>query len=498
MNQIMFKAPALYLASMQLMARSGEPAGQVSIDLLVPMVIYVLVGGLVALALAYKFQPEHRLVGFLLAFWILGEGILNTSPFTISLGRGAGFEIQPTRLLFLLFGCILLLNWRMSTDNQGQGKPFLYERIFLVSLIAFLAVLIWHYATSTLTAKDVMLLLSEWLTFVCFYLVSRNFYDVGLVRVVLAAIILVGVASSAVSVIQFAFDPGFLRVGAARAAFSGIVRSNGVFQDEYAQSYFLILGLIIALTAVRGRIAHSSLVIVMLVGIFMTFYRNGWIATLISLFILSMSGTHTRLWRLTAWILVGIASVVMIGFVGIENIFQSSDLVYQRVMADTMTGRMNLYQVAIQRIQSTWLTGVGSVRSNTYFLDMILSGTPEFASGEIGGIHNLFLGMAYLYGVPTTLLYSGFLFSMTICFWRRGRGQYLSYIAAMLGIVFLVSNLTNAFYPETDVSLLLALLSGLAAGAECQKSGFPDDADIFAEVDEYADEADLDECADEN
>jgi hypothetical protein len=80
MNQIMFHAPALYAASMQLSTRRGEQGGQVSIELLVTMVIYVLVGGLVALALTYKFRPQHRLVGFLLAFWILSEGILNNPP----------------------------------------------------------------------------------------------------------------------------------------------------------------------------------------------------------------------------------------------------------------------------------------------------------------------------------------------------------------------------------------------------------------------------------
>jgi energy-coupling factor transporter transmembrane protein EcfT len=327
--------------------------------------------------------------------------------------------------------------------------------------------------------KDVIVLYSGWLTFICFYQISKQLFDVGLARMILAALLCVGVASSLVSIVQFFFDPELLRFGSSELAFAGRLRSNGVFGEEYSHSYFLILGLAVALTSVKQRSPRILLVVLMLIGIALSFHRMSWIVTVLVLIIVSIFNAPSRGWRFLVWVLFGSSIVLVLAVVGTEYLYQSSELVSHRLMEDTLSGRFSIYDVVMERIPNVWLTGVGSVKSDFYYLDMTLGGAKQYATGEVGGIHNLYLNMTYLYGIPTSLLYTGFLITLTGFYWGRAHRQYLAYIAAIFATVFLCANLSNWFYPQRDLSLLLAVISGLAAGSASQESPSTHDANFF-------------------
>ena len=480
MNYLTTFAVDLSLGPLQSIVGESDKPIQIGPDQLPALVAYVLAAALVVIQLNRTFGPDHPVVGFLLGFWIVSQGILNCDPFVISLWKDAGFEIQFNRLIFLLFGGMLVFSatW-MKPDGRGD-RTLLYEYAFNIALIAFLGVLLWHLASSIFSVREILVLFSGWLTYLCFYQITKKSGDQGLARVILAAVLLVGLASSLVGIIQFLINPEFLKVGSIREAFSGRPRSNGVFRSEYSQSYFLIPSLIVALTAVRARIVRSVIVILILSGIFITFHRMSWIATIMTLFILSVFKAPSRIRTISAWALSLGAIVLLLALFGGERLYQSSDLVYQRLTSNTMSGRLDIFEVALNRIQTSWLVGIGSVKSNLYFLDMTQGGAKDFAAGEIGGIHNLYLNMAYLYGIPITLIYISFLLSMAFFFWRRAASQYLSYIAALVVTVFLSANLTNWFYPYADVSLLMAILAGLAASKWARGLTFDDHFSFFA------------------
>ncbi len=427
---------------------------------------YIVGAALIAWMLNRAYRPRRQAAGILLSLWLLAEGIFNSDPFIISLGKGAGFEIQFTRLLFLLFGSILLLD--LLGKKRGEpGEPLhLYERVFLVSLVAFAGVLFWHSRSSLLPTKDMILILSGWLTFACFYLIAKHSFDAGLGKVILASLVCIAVASSLVALIQFFVNPEFLRVGSMREAFGGATRSNGVFKDEYTHSYFVIAGLFAALTTIRRRLLRYLVAALSIAGIILSFHRMSWICMLLVLGLVGLFKAQSRSRKLLGWSVSVMAVVLVLVALGADQFLQSNEFVYQRLLSDTMTGRTDVYSVALNRIQKEWMFGVGSPRSDTYYLDMTRAGIREFASGSVGGIHNLYLNMAYMYGIPVALLYGVSLLSLAVFYWRRAHSQYFSFLAAVFATVFLIANLSNWFYPAAEESLLLAIIAGVAAGAQ--------------------------------
>jgi len=436
------------------------------------LALYVLLAGIVSLVLCRAYRPRHQFIAFLISLWILAEGILDTDAFVIPLGKEAGFELQFDRILLLVFGVILVQRVLWVTMKRLQWQSLWYEVVLFVAYLALLGVLIYHQRTSTLPSRDVLLIFSGWLTFLCFYFVVREYADDGLVRTILASILCVGLASSVVAVIQFAYDPQFLHVGSMREAFSGRVRSTGVFREEFSHSYFLIPGIMVAYTTIKRPVVRVVTLLLLLTGIFLSFHRMSWILAFIVLIAMGVFSGSARAWKYLGWILTGAAVVLILAVVGADYIGQASDLVYQRVTEDTMSGRMRIYDVALKRIQSVWLTGVGSEKTNAYYLDMTLAGWKVMASGEIGGLHNLYLRLAYMYGIPTACLFAAFLVSLAAFYWKRAREKYVAFLAAAYGSVFICANLTNALIFAADAALLLAIIAGLAAGMECRGIAF--------------------------
>ncbi|KAB2836626.1 MAG: O-antigen ligase family protein [Candidatus Brocadia sp.] len=395
--------------------------------------------------------------------WIIAGDVLNTQYFVIPIGNFAGFELQFTRILLLAFTlyflyliCIRSIGRHHSTIGTRIYRYEIYLSLyFILSLVAML----FHLSRS-LTLKEITVVYSGWLTFLVFYYTAKNTVDLGFVKSVFYSILCVGILSSLVSIIQFFIDPYFMRAGVGRVAFAGKLRSDGVFTAEYTQSYFLIPAIMLTLTIIKNKYRYL-LMGVFLIGILLTFHRMSWIITILTItgYYLLCAPKREKIFAIGS---ILVLSLIMVSLMPIVlNI--NSDFVNDRLFSNTVSGRTTIYEVAFRRMQNTWLFGVGSVRTNVYYADILKSGEVWAATGEIGGIHNLFLNMGYFYGLPVVVSFCIFLISTVIFFAKKMYrfGTFYFVPTATIGM-FILANLSNWFYLNMQVSLLLSIILGIS------------------------------------
>jgi O-antigen ligase len=109
--------------------------------------------------------------------------------------------------------------------------------------------------------------------------------------------------------------------------------------------------------------------------------------------------------------------------------------------------------------------GVGTTESSAYFYGMLSTGVDrQWALGERGGIHNLYLLLLFLYGVPALVLFLLFLGSMLLT-WRRLLRNHSGFYLVQFGftLAYCVLNLTNGLQLSTDLGMLFAIILGAGA-----------------------------------
>ena len=425
------------------------------------LVAYVIFSTCIAGIIIRTTSPKHNVVAFIFCVWIIAGAVLKTRNFVIPLGSFAGFELQFERILLFSFTIYLIYEKLIGNLHTTiYTRTCRYEIYLYMYFFLSFAVMLFHLSQS-LTSKDILIIYSGWLTFLVFYHTVKHSADLGFVKAIFYALLCVGVLSTLVGIIQYFIDPYFIRVGAEREAFSGRLRANGVFSAEYDNSYFLIPATVVALTTVKNKYRYP-LIGIYLIGILLTFHRMSWIITILTFagYYLFCAPKREKIFAIGG-ILILILIVLYIVFLLPTGLNINKDFVYNRLLQDTTSGRFNMDEMAFHRIQNAWLLGVGSVRTNTYYADMSKAGMRGFATGEIGGIHNLFLNMGYFYGLPVVISFCAFLFSGTIYFARKMKqcGSFY-FIPTAAVVMFILANLSNFFYLNLDVSVLLSIILG--------------------------------------
>jgi hypothetical protein len=128
--------------------------------------------------------------------------------------------------------------------------------------------------------------------------------------------------------------------------------------------------------------------------------------------------------------------------------------------------------MALREIPKCFLFGVGSPRSEIYFHGVLSAGgTLEVAIGEVGGIHNIYLLIAFFYGVPTALFFTIFCISGFFYFWNKlDSGGKHYFIAGSIISVYILQNLINMFQLYNDFGLLMAIFIGMSVATYKKKS----------------------------
>ncbi|MGC9338046.1 MAG: O-antigen ligase family protein [Candidatus Cloacimonadia bacterium] len=316
--------------------------------------------------------------------------------------------------------------------------------------------------------RELVVFFSSILTPLVIYLVLKRTTDKEMVKVFIKAILIVCTLSSIIGIYQFFVDPLFIRVGAEREAFSGLLRTSGVFNAEYTQAYFLIIGTFITLFAVRSRLLKYNLVILFLVGIVLTFHRMSWVVLILLSILYFIEVKKKKVWQM---ITLGVFAIVFVflffpPFVPIiKTGFMESPFVRERLLADTISGRLTLDKTLLKELPKNWLIGVGSVQSDVFYNTLLDAGWSEdYALGKQGlAIHNEFLLIGFFYGIPVLFLFSSFLISCLSYFWKKSKEKSkFFFITTLYIILFIIANLSNMFPLYSHIGLLLAILLGMS------------------------------------
>jgi hypothetical protein len=425
--------------------------------------IYVFIALLISIYLTIKNNPDNKFITFIIAFWILAGSVLNTEYFIIDI-KSLPFDFQPTRIIFILFCIYLLITYITEHDKEQVNVKNAKFEIFLY-LFIFLSIIVDTIHTlDILTLKDLILNATNILTFLVIYLVLKIKADGGMVKVFGKALLIVCTISSLIGIYQFLFDPLFCNVGFLREAFGRSYRSNGIFHAEYIQSYFLIPGIILALLTMHKSLLKYTLVSLFLLGIIVTFHRMSWIITIALIVFYHIEVKKRKVWQVISVVVcIGVALLYFSSMLSLNlNKFRRSSLVRERLLSDTMSGRMAFYGMVIKKIRQSWLIGFGSEKSKTYYYGMLEAGAPKsYAIGEKGGIHNGHLDVMFYRGIPVFLVYSLFLILAFHYFWNLSKYEHVLYFIPLSETIkFILSNMTNSFSLNSDIGILFAIITG--------------------------------------
>jgi hypothetical protein len=428
--------------------------------------LYVGVIIICALYLSLKGTQHYRILTFLLCSWILGGDIIRQEQFDIPL-VGLGSKVQIAQAIcYALCACLLLGYGRQQ--RQSSLHPRLpYEKYLFIFFVWFVGVIAYHYYAGDLTVREFRGLAERSLMVLFCYLLLKRISDQNVIEVLGKALILIAALSSVVAIIQFTYNPYFLRVGNALGAFSGRLRSNGVFETEYIHSYVVITGLMLTLLFVKPGTLRRGLLLVLSAGIVFSFHRMSWIITMV---LILMYMIIVKRYNAPVLIVAGCASLFCIYVVATEFIpilaqVEDSSFYRERLGNDTMTDRLRFYSMVLDRADQVLFMGAGTKRSEVYSYGMMSLGMgSEWESGSKGGIHNLYLELLFLYGAPLMAFFCMMLLSAMKTLHRlMVRMDRLFFFALSFVVMYALMNLTNSFPITSWFGVLVGIVLGSSA-----------------------------------
>lgn len=431
--------------------------------------------GIVAVMLARR--TDRPVFAFVVFFWLFSQPALE--PLLENPIPGLGFALHPQRVLLgamIAFIALSAFGWAgrravVAASNRGP-----YEKYAYLLLVCVCVALI--YNRGEIREQLLLVIPLQIITFIAVHEAGKRLVTPKLLDGLLAAIIVMGVVSAVIAIVQFFVDPYFLKTANPRGAFGATIRSSGVFSAEYQLGHFLVLSSMVALCRYRGFWRTYVFLPLLMLGLLVTFHRLSYIiaATCLVGYVL----LHARpAQRVTAISVIVIGTTVLFGVLSLAGVFESkSAFVEDRLQQDTVTGRLKQYVVAIQALPNHPL-GMGSYDNPEY--DRLMARhqltrnvLTERGTWESRGftVHNGFLEIGMLYGTPSMATFALLLFSKLRFFWYRYRDNPPFSNVAFFGVLILImANISNAISQfSLHYLLLVALIAGFAvAGCADQK-----------------------------
>lgn len=428
-------------------------------------IIYVIATFFIGVYLTKKSNSSHKYITFIISYWILAHSVLNTEYFIIDI-ESLPFDFQPNRIILIVFLCYLALIFIQNSKYKKDEIIILKFEIYLYFYILSSLFISYIHERNIITLKDFIVVNTSVLTFLAIYLVLKRTSDKGMIKAICKAFLILCSVSSVIGICQFIFNPQFFKVGSYRRAYFIYMRSSGLFRAEYIQSYFLISGIILTLFVVRSKKLKYFLVSLFSAAIIFTFHRMSWITAIILITLYFFKFKKKEMWKMVS---VGALSGILIFwflFVSFPEInkLKNSALFQDRLLSDTMTSRIKMYEMVLKNIPKNWLLGFGGRESDMYYYGMLSAGAGErFAKGEAGGIHNGFLEVMFFRGIIVFILYCMFFIFIFDYFWFLARTKlFIFYIPLFEVLKFILANMTNSFTLASNLGLLLAISLGIS------------------------------------
>ncbi|HEB57149.1 MAG TPA: O-antigen ligase domain-containing protein [Gammaproteobacteria bacterium] len=436
----------------------------------IPFVLYLVMAVLFAGYSASK--ADRKGFAFIIVFWILSGPVLATKFYLKA--AWMPFGLPPERILFLIFLSMIVVDaLRGISEKNYPGwkshRPGFDKYLYIYVLLVIVAVAVNY---QSLEPKSLIAIPLEPITFVLMYLVIRKNITQKTLKVFLNAIVIMGVVNALISLVQVAVDPMFLRTEAPRRAFGDVYRAFGIFRSEYVLGHFQMIALFAALTLYKTSSLRWPVVSLIALSILTTFHRLDILVLMISVLIYMRFYTRRRLGPVsTAMLVLAIVSVLPI-YSLVQSSLRGSAIVQERLMADTVSGRLKQFGIVIEAMPGYPL-GMGSLYTPAYQELMISNGLYVSGRDELGRqtkhaleVHNGFLSIGIQYGILAMIVFTWMFWKMIDYFRKRMDGPISVNVVSLFSVLtWMLANSTNGIVLFRDHNVLVvALMIGAFSG----------------------------------
>lgn len=425
---------------------------------------YFLVALIIAGYLTFKSKSKYKFELFFISFYLLTGNLNKLLSFNIP-----GFDlfaIQPIRFIFLLLSLFVLRKTLLSrnkfTLSVNKKIPW-----FQVALLAYVLLLIISVLVnaSDIGIAEVMESIIDAIAFLVLIFAFSIMADKPSYDLIGRSIIIGAVITSLVSLTQLTIDPYFLRIGDNRIAFGGFLRSNGIFDTEYFNSYFLIIAISWTLVSIRSNLTKFLLVALFTLGIISSFQRMSWIILVLVLVTYFIYVKRVAFGKIVFASLSFLAIILTIFVLYSQEILNSS-LVNER-LTNAVEGRKGYYTLVLQNIDKKPLFGYGDLNNEVYYTNMLqITRNRDRASAQTGDLHSGYFSALFLYGIPALLFFILFVFLAVSYYAGKYKENAYFVIPFLVGIIYLIGNLTNTFLFLKYITILYAFHIGIGMGID--------------------------------
>lgn len=419
--------------------------------------IYLLFAGLIALFLVFRSSSSHKVEMLFISFYLLSGNLNNILTFKIP--GITFFEIQPNRFIYLLLLFFLARkSFRGSHLSIARGNYFFLYQLALYGYVGFLilSILVNIFPSGLKTIVDAV-------AFIVIVQAISQLNDKPSYDIIKDSMIVGAVLSSLISVLQLIWNPYFLRIGDARAAFGPFLRSNGLFSTEYYNSYFLIIAIGWVLVTIKNSRIRSVLILLFSIGVICSFQRMSWIVLSLILLFYYLVLKRAAIQRV---ILAGLTILTLMTSTALflyQDIRKSS--IVQERLSDSVDGRKGYYTMVLETFGQKPVLGFGDLNNEVYYENMLrITNSRERAEAARGGIHNGYLSNLFRYGLPAAVFF--LLFLILVVYYYSNAARYHNHFIVPLvaAVVFMIGNLTNTFIFLSHLSVIFALHLGYGQG----------------------------------
>ncbi|MFH6603639.1 O-antigen ligase family protein [Maribacter algicola] len=424
--------------------------------------IYFVLTAILAFYMTYKSGSKYKFELFFIAFYLL-TGNLN-ELLTIRIPGFSLFEIWPERFLFFLLSFFII---RKTVLSRKKLLFTLDKKVawFEIALFGYVIMLVASQIVNidNIGLVEAIKVMLETLAFLAIMIGLKLFMDKPSYNLVGQVLIVGAVISSLVSFAQLVIDPYFLRIGDDRAAFGTLLRSNGIFNTEYFNSYYLIIAIAWTFTTIKKKWLKTFLILIFSLGVLTTFHRMSWLILALVSIIYLVYINRVAYEKILVIGLSALALLLSLSIFYYQDIMNSS-LVKER-LNEPITGRKAYYSLVLDNIDKKPLFGYGNFDNEVYYAGMLqITSSRQRASGETGGLHSGYFSTLFLYGVPAFVFFSLFALLSVMYYASYYRENIYFAIPLLVSVIYLIGNLTNTFLFLSYLSVLFAVHIGIGMG----------------------------------
>ena len=161
--------------------------------------------------------------------------------------------------------------------------------------------------------------------------------------------------------------------------------------------------------------------------------------------------------------LFGLATVLSISILYYREIANSS--VVKERLTDSTGGRKGYYTMVIDHMGDNPLFGFGGLKNEVYYTNLLrITGDRDRATATTGSLHSGYFSVIFEYGIPAFFCFTLFVILSVLYYSSRLKENSYFVVPFLVGIIFMIGNLTNTFLFLSYISLLYAIHIGMGMG----------------------------------